>query len=151
MQVAFPKAGPEPAAAAASRLLAFYPSQTPNSPKEYMAAVISLLAEYPREVIDIVCDPRRGIATRCKFLPTLAEVSEALKSEMEPHNRAWAREREKRKAAPRRTRPEPTKEERERVQKISESLKGLGSHDPIEELRKEARRLRDSKPQGATQ
>lgn len=114
-----------------------------------MAAVVSLLAEYPQEVVDRVCDPRTGIATACKFLPTIAELSEALKSKMFPHNKAWMAEWRRRQWEPV-NREEPTQEQIDRVRKISETLKSLGPRDPIEELRKEARRLRATKPQGAT-
>lgn len=119
----FPKAGPAPAAKAATQLLSFYPAQTPNSPKEYTAAVISLLAEYPSEVIDVVCDPRRGLATRCKFLPTVAELTEALESEMEPHRQAWRRERELQRSLPRYEAPKRSQEEIDRVVKLAADTK----------------------------
>lgn len=100
-----------------------------------MAAIVSLLAEYPVEVIEVVCDPRRGLATRCKFLPTLAELTEALQSEMEPHNQAWHREREKQLAIPRMDRAPPTAEERARVESIRQGLSDLGKKDPLQDLR----------------
>ena len=40
----------------------------------YCAAVASVLAEYPREVVETVTDPRTGIASESKFLPSVAEV-----------------------------------------------------------------------------
>lgn len=36
-----------------------------------------MLAEYPAEVVDYVCDPRTGIPRRLKWLPTVAEIAEA--------------------------------------------------------------------------
>lgn len=145
-QILFPKAGPAPAAKAAAQLLSFYPTHTANEPEKYAAAIVALMAEYPREVIDVVVDPRRGLATRCKFLPTLAELTEALQSEMEPHNQAWIKEREKRNAIPRMDRTPPTAEEKARVQKILKDTANLGKTDPIEELRKEARAMRANNP-----
>jgi len=119
----FPKAGVETAANAAGRLLGFYPTQTPNSPKEYAAAVTALLAEYPREVVEVVCDPRRGLATRCKFIPTIAELTEALESEMEPHRQAWRKEQEKRNTLPRYEPPKRSQQEIDRVIKLAADTK----------------------------
>jgi hypothetical protein len=103
-------------------LFACYPHATPNRPKEYTAAVVALLAEYPAEVVAVVTDPRRGLATRCKFLPTIAELTEALESEMEPHRQAWRKEQEKRLALPRPSPPKRTPEEIERVQAMTRNL-----------------------------
>lgn len=120
----FPKSGSRNAATAASRLLSFYPSQTPNSPREYLAAVTALLADYPQEVVDKVCDPRTGIATRCKFLPTIAEISEELSGHMLVHNRNWREEYRRQQEAPRVEREKPTPEQIERVRKLAESVTG---------------------------
>jgi hypothetical protein len=105
-------------------LFACYPHATPNRPKEYTAAVISLLAEYPQEIVDRVCDPRSGIATKCKFLPTIAELSESLESLMGPHNREWL-ERWRRSREPERvSQGKPTPEQIERVRKLAASVTG---------------------------
>lgn len=128
---AFPKSGPKPALAAAERLFACYPQQAPNRPKEYMAAVVSLLAEYPNEIVDAVCEPKRGIATRCKFLPTIAGLSEALELEMEPHRKAWREQHEKRTALPRYEPPKRSQEEIDRVIKLAADTKNkLFSEEP---------------------
>lgn len=119
----FPKAGPAPAAKAVGRLLSFYPQHTANEPESYAAAMVSLMAEYPSEVIDVVCDPRRGLATRCKFLPTVAELTEALESEMEPHRQAWRRERELQRSLPRYEAPKRSQEEIDRVVKLAADTK----------------------------
>ena len=37
----------------------------------------AILAEYPKEVIRYVTDPRTGIPRKSKFMPNPAEVSEA--------------------------------------------------------------------------
>lgn len=48
-----------------------------NDPVTYSAAVTAVLAEYSEEVIAHVTHPVRGLASRSKFLPTIAEVKEA--------------------------------------------------------------------------
>lgn len=85
--------------------------------------MVSLMAEYPQEVIDVVCDPRRGLVTRCKFLPTIAELTEALESEMEPYRQAWRKEQEKRTALPRYEPPKRSPEEIARVIKLASDTK----------------------------
>lgn len=147
----FPKSGSRAAATFAARLLSFYPAQTPNSPREYVTAVTALLADYPQEVVEKICDPRTGIATRCKFLPTIAEIADALGGHMLIHNRNWREEWKRQQYKPRTDKEKPTPEELERVRKIHDSLKSLGTFDPIEELRKEARAKRDAdRTDGAT-
>src|ERR1019366_10620058 len=47
-----------------------------NDPETYTAAVTAILAEYPKEVIHYVTDPRTGIPRKMKFMPNPAEVSE---------------------------------------------------------------------------
>jgi hypothetical protein len=118
----FPKAGPKPAANAVERLFGCYPQATPNRPREYTAAVVSLLAEYPQEIVDAVCDPRSGVATGCKFLPTIAELTEALEAEMAPHRRAWREQYDKRTALPAPGRVEPSEESKERVRKLAQGI-----------------------------
>ncbi len=83
---------------------------------------MAALAEYPDEVLAKLVDPRVGIATKCKFLPTIAELTEALEAEMEPHRKAWRDEHEKRTALPRYEPPKRTPKEIERVQEITRNL-----------------------------
>lgn len=54
-----------------------YRKQDANDPDIYVAAVASILNEYPPAVIDYVTDPRTGLPNRLKWLPTVAEVREA--------------------------------------------------------------------------
>lgn len=103
-------------------LLGQWPSQKPNDPETYIAGVVAVLAEYPAEVVAIVTDPRRGLATRCKFLPTIAELTEALEGEMRPHRMAWQQEREKRIALPRYEPPKRTDAEKARIQELTKNL-----------------------------
>lgn len=54
-----------------------------------------MLADYPVDVIHAVCDPRSGIASRLKWLPTIAEVKEACEREMIPIAREIERQRQR--------------------------------------------------------
>ena len=40
-------------------------------------AIAATLAEYPKEVIEYITDPRTGLPAKLKWLPTVAEVREA--------------------------------------------------------------------------
>lgn len=40
----------------------------------YTAAMIATLAQYPEHIIQAVCDPRTGLPSRSKWLPTVSEV-----------------------------------------------------------------------------
>ena len=48
-----------------------------NDPEIYTMAIAATLAEYPREVVEHVTDPRTGLPAKLKFLPSVAEVREA--------------------------------------------------------------------------
>lgn len=61
-----------------------YRKQDANDPEIYVAAVTAVLSEYPREVIESVTDPRTGLPSRLKWLPTVAEVKEACEAVMWP-------------------------------------------------------------------
>lgn len=51
-----------------------------NDPEIYTAAVAATLADYSAEVIEYVTDPRTGLPSKLKWLPTVAEVREACES-----------------------------------------------------------------------
>jgi hypothetical protein len=49
-----------------------------NEPEIYSAAIAAVLGDgYSRSIVDYVTDPRTGLPSRQKFLPTVAEVREA--------------------------------------------------------------------------
>lgn len=52
-----------------------------------------MFCDYPENVVSVVCNPARGLPSRLKFLPTLAEIKEALEAEMEPIRRELERRR----------------------------------------------------------
>lgn len=64
------------AAMAAKVLLGCYRSGEANDPEVYITAVVATLAQYPEHVIRAVCDPRTGLPSRSKWLPTVSEVRE---------------------------------------------------------------------------
>lgn len=60
---------------AAKLILASYPDYG-KTPPEYLVVMTNLLASYPQTIIDRIANPRYGIASRTKFLPTVADVTE---------------------------------------------------------------------------
>lgn len=48
-----------------------------NDPEIYTAAIAATLADYEPEIIQYVTDPRTGLPSKLKWLPTVAEVREA--------------------------------------------------------------------------
>lgn len=62
-------------------LFGCYRRDEAHDPETYTAAIAAVLAEYSQFVVDRVTDPRTGIATTCKFLPTVAELTDACKAE----------------------------------------------------------------------
>jgi hypothetical protein len=55
-------------------LFACYRKDEAHDADLYCAAVASVLADYSREVVERVTDPRTGIAAEMKFLPAVAEI-----------------------------------------------------------------------------
>lgn len=58
-----------------------------------MAAVTAILSEYPDSVIETVTDPRTGLPSKIKWLPTVAEVKTECESHMYRvrYQEAWDR------------------------------------------------------------
>lgn len=67
------------------RLLGCYPAGKPADPQVYVAAVTAVLAQYPNEVVRQVTDPINGLPASCKFLPSIAELTEACSKLMAPY------------------------------------------------------------------
>jgi hypothetical protein len=59
----------------AEKMLRSYPDYG-KSPPEYLAGIGGVLAELSFEVRKELFDPMRGIRSRCKFLPTIADIVE---------------------------------------------------------------------------
>ncbi len=73
--------GAQGAADAARMLLGMYPARQVNNADVFATALATLLAAYEGDFVKRVLNPVDGLPSRCKFLPTLAEVKEALEAE----------------------------------------------------------------------
>lgn len=65
----------------ASRLMGFYPAREVNDPNTFAAGMAANFSAFPRDIVKRVCDPVKGLPSRLKFLPTIADVREALEAE----------------------------------------------------------------------
>lgn len=72
-------------------LLGCYRTGEANDPEVYSAAVISVISGYPLSIVRRVVDPRFGLPSKSKWLPTIAELKAALEDEMGPIRREEAR------------------------------------------------------------
>lgn len=54
-------------------ILACYPDYG-KAPPEYVVNLIDVISTYPESVMVRLCDLRTGIASKCTFLPTVAEI-----------------------------------------------------------------------------
>jgi hypothetical protein len=99
------------AAKCAKLILGSYRTGDANDPDTYVRVIAAVLTCYPVEIMKEVSDPRWGIATKIKWLPTLYDVKEACEAAMQPTYRrqreeAHIAERRQRLSAP--TAPRPT-------------------------------------------
>lgn len=79
---------PAVAAQAARSLLGLYPTTRDiQDPDTYAAGLTALMAAYPTDFVKRVVNPVTGLASRLKFVPTLADVREALEAERARRNR----------------------------------------------------------------
>lgn len=54
-----------------------YRKSEASDPEIYAAATAAVLSEYSHEVVDYVTDPRTGLPSRLKWLPSIFEIREA--------------------------------------------------------------------------
>jgi hypothetical protein len=57
-------------------LFGCYRTGDANDPEYYISATIAVLSNYPVEIIRTVCDPVKGLPSKTKWLPTIAEIVE---------------------------------------------------------------------------
>jgi hypothetical protein len=86
---------PEVAAARATILFGYYPRNEANDPEIFIAGATAMLSSYPEVVVERVCDPIRGLPSKNKFLPSIAEIRETCEREMVWHDAVDKRERER--------------------------------------------------------
>jgi hypothetical protein len=65
-------------------LFACYRMTETSDPETYTAAAIMVLSDYPIQIVRAVCDPRNGLPSRCKWLPSIAEIKEACEEKQGP-------------------------------------------------------------------
>jgi hypothetical protein len=58
------------------RILGSYPFLE-KVPDDFIATLLEVLTNYPADVVEHLADPNVGIAKKCKFIPTIAEINEA--------------------------------------------------------------------------
>jgi hypothetical protein len=58
-------------------LFGCYRKSDANDPKIYLTAALAIMLEYPKNVIDYITDPVRGLPATKYFLPSIAEIREA--------------------------------------------------------------------------
>lgn len=77
----------------AGMMFGCYRKQDANDPEIYVAAVTAILSEYPDSVIETVTDPRTGLPSKIKWLPTVADVKTECESHMYRvrYQEAWDR------------------------------------------------------------
>ena len=71
----------------AQMLLGCYRTGDAHDPQVYVAAVIAVLSDYPPDIVAAVTDPRTGIPSRIKWLPTIAEIKDACEDIAGPRRR----------------------------------------------------------------
>lgn len=81
----------------AGQLLGCFRTGDAHDPKIYIAAVVAVLERFPVATIKAVTDPSTGLPSKLKWLPTLAEITEAC----EVHGAPAKREAERQSAAER--------------------------------------------------
>src|ERR1051326_631835 len=69
------------------RLFSFYPPLDVGDPKAFLAGVVALMQNYPLDIVEEICDPVRGIPSKYKFAPNLAEIRNELEVLAEPWRR----------------------------------------------------------------
>lgn len=77
----------------ATVILRCYRKADVDDPEGFLTAIAAVLSTYHPACMDAVTDPRFGIQTRIKFIPTASEVREACENYMEPIRRAEALDR----------------------------------------------------------
>jgi hypothetical protein len=125
---------------ATRRLLGCYRRGDAEDPEVYVAAITATLACFPPHVIEQVTCPLKGLPSRLKFLPSVAEVRGACQDVIDDEEREieWQRRRaEERRQEEERMRHEAARE-RERIAMCHFWLRAAEIGDPKadKELRK---------------
>lgn len=65
-------------------LMGCYRKSDAADPEVYAAAVVAVLLRWPAAVITSVTEPATGLPSRCTWLPSIAEITEACEESYEP-------------------------------------------------------------------
>ena len=104
-------------------LFGFYPRNEANDPEMFIAGATATLAAYPETVVERVCDPVRGLPSKSRFLPAIAEIREACERELVWHDAVERRDRDRRHTpAPLAPPPLITPEDRRRVREYADRV-----------------------------
>lgn len=71
----------------ARNLIGLYPAREVHDATAYAAGVTAVLASHPLDFVRRVCSPVHGLPSRLKWLPTIADVTEALHAERAKRDR----------------------------------------------------------------
>ena len=61
----------------AEMIFSCYRKDEVQNPEMYTAAVAAVLSEYPKSIVDYICDPRTGITGKQTWPPSVAEIKTA--------------------------------------------------------------------------
>lgn len=81
------------AADLARTLIGLYPAREVYDARAYVAGMTAVLMSHPADFARRVCDPARGLPSRLKWLPTLADVTGAIAAERARRERIMANAR----------------------------------------------------------
>lgn len=112
---------PQQAAAAAKKILGFYPEIPASDPKGFAAGLVRTLLIFPQAVIDRAVDPVSGVPAKIEFL-NLAKIRKLL-DEWDDDYRLDLKRREPRPLAL----PEPLRDPEE-DERIVKGLRELSAH-----------------------
>lgn len=117
-------------------LLGFYPAREVNNAKVFAAGMTALFVAYPQDLVKRVCDPVRGLPSRLKWLPTIADAREALDAEKLRRDRIAANARWVLKEAEKREREAEWDRSHKTVDgaRVAELVSGLKAMPIVEPL-----------------
>jgi hypothetical protein len=142
----FPRCSPSVAVKQTEKMMGCYRKGEAEDPEAYVAAVATVLASYPEDVVRRVTHPLHGLPGKIQWLPSVKEIRDACEAEMRPFYNALTRQHqvgEERRllAAPNK----PTPEQRLRGAEYGEAVvREMRNETSAEQIRADAeRRLHD--------
>lgn len=100
-------------ARAAKLLLGCYRAGDASDPEVYVSAVMAVLGSYSQAVIAAVVDPRNGLPSKLKWLPSVAEIKDECEyhAEKEAAAERWEEARNAARLPPPAPKPRPSLDE----------------------------------------